>query len=184
MSIATSITGGGTGGSASQLLELLANPDVYTAKLQMMENATAEYKKYVDAVGVATEVVALRDEAAVLKKEANDYKTATKAKADADLVTATAKADNIIAEAQAKADALLGEAKANKEQADVVLAEAKAELATAKNAQAKADAAQVNADAQMATLAQTQASADQTLAAAKALKADILAKHKAFIESL
>ena len=55
MSIATDITGG-AGGSASQLLDLLANQDAYKAKLQAMENATAEYKKYVDAVGTATEV--------------------------------------------------------------------------------------------------------------------------------
>jgi len=184
MSIANSITGGGETGSASQLLDLLANPDAFTAKLQTMQNATAEYKKYVEAVGVATEVVVLRDEAAALKQEANEYKTTTKAKADAGLDAATAKAESIVAEAQAKADGLLAESIANKKQIDIALAEAKEALATAKKAQANADIAQANADKQMATLAQTKEAADQTLAEAQTLKADILAKHTAFIESL
>ena len=58
MSIATDITGGGGSGSASQLLDLLANPDAYKTKLQAMESATAEYKKYVEAIGPASEIVA------------------------------------------------------------------------------------------------------------------------------
>ena len=73
MSIATDITGGASN-SASQLLDLLANPDAYKSKLEAMEKATAEYKKYVDAVGVATEINKLRDQASGLREEAQAYR--------------------------------------------------------------------------------------------------------------
>lgn len=183
MSIATDITGG-AGGSAAQLLAVLSDPTAYQAKIQAMEQATAEYKKYVDAVGVATEVVSLRDDAAALKQQAQDAADAAKAKAKEDLQKAKAKADALLEKAQADADALNAQALANKNEAAAVLAEANALMTQAKQAQDAADAAQAKADKQADKAAAAMADAKDAMAAAQATKADILAKTKAFVEGL
>ena len=134
MSIATDITGG-SGGSASQLLDLLANPDAYKAKLQAMEAATAEYKKYVEAVGVATEVVSLREEAKALRDEAKNYRDNAVAEADKGLKDAQAKADALLDSAKQQADDLAADAKANKAQADSLLTQATSAMRAAQIAQ-------------------------------------------------
>lgn len=62
--ISTDITGGNAG--ASQLLDLLslvANPQVYEAKIKSLQEATELNRKYVEAVGPANEVLDLRDKA-------------------------------------------------------------------------------------------------------------------------
>jgi hypothetical protein len=184
MSIANNITGGGGGSSASQLLDLLANPDAYQAKLQAMENATAEYKKYVDAVGVATEINAIRDQVKANQAQADAEITEAKALAVKIATDAQTEADAKLAAAQATADELTTQASANKAEASALLAQAKKAMQQAEVAQAVADNAKASADAQAAMLFASQETADQTLAQAQALKADILAKHKAFIESL
>lgn len=184
MSIATDITGAPVGSSVNQLLELLANPDAYAAKIKAMEAATAEYKTYVEAVGVATEINNLRDQAKALREEAQAYRDAALAQADADIKTAEAKAATILAEAQQKANELTSNAQAVKSQSDALMNQASALMDQAKAAQAKATADQAAADAQSKRAADTQAQLDSDLAAAQALKDDIVAKHQAFIQGL
>ena len=184
MSIATDITGGSAGGSASQLLDLLANPAAYQAKLQAMEDATAEYKKYVDAVGVATEINAIRDQVKVNQVQAAAEVAEAKALAAKTKAEAQAQADVLLANARQTADELNAQAVTNKAQAEVLLAQAQEAMRQAEVAQAVADNAKASADAQSQAAAQTQAQADQTLAEAQAIKADILAKHQEFIQGL
>lgn len=184
MSISTSITGGSASNQLMDLLAVVANPDVYKAKLDALEAATEENKKYVEAIGPASEVVALREQAKVLRAEAESYKKATIEQADANLVEAKSQAASIVSDAQAKAKAILEEASANKAKADASLGEVKAALQSAKTSQEKAEAAQAAANAQSIELAKTQAEADKTLAEAAALKASIIAKQEAFIKGL
>lgn len=184
MSISTGITGRGDAGSASQLLDLLANPEAYKTQLQAMENATAEYKKYVEAIGVATEITSIRDKLKAGQEqaeadiaEAKALGVTLKAKAEAD-------AQGILDEAKAEAAKLTAQATENKASADALLAQAQALIAKAEADQAKADAAQASANAQAEKLAKTQAEASQALSDAEAAKADILAKHQEFIRGL
>lgn len=184
MSIATSITGGSSYGSASQLLDLLANPEAYKAQLKAMEDATAEYKKYVDAIGVATEITTIRDQLKASQegadaevKEAKEW--AVKIKKDAQ-----AQATSTLGAAKAEAKDLVDKASAAKAEADTLLCQAKEAMRQAEVAQAVADNAKAAADARAQQLAQTQAEADQALADAQAAKADILAKHQEFIQGL
>ena len=184
MSIATSITGGSSYGSASQLLDLLANPEAYKAQLKAMEDATAEYKKYVDAIGVATEITTIRDQLKASQegadaevKEAKEW--AVKIKKDAQ-----SEADEIFSSAKSASADLLKKASSTKDDAESLLADAKEAKRQAEAAQAVADNAKAAADALAEKLAQTQAEADQALADAQAAKADILAKHQEFIQGL
>jgi len=72
MSIANSITGGSSSNQLMDLLAVVANPEVYKAKLDALDAATAENKKYVEALGPASEIVALRDEAKVAVQAAKE----------------------------------------------------------------------------------------------------------------
>ena len=184
MSISTSITGGSASNQLMDLLAVVANPDVYKAKLDALDEATAENKKYVEAIGPASEIVALREQEKVLRAEAESYKSAAIAQADADLADAKTQAASIVSAAKTQAASLLEAATANKAKADAALGDVQAALLAAKNSQEKAEAAQAIASAQSQELAKTQAEVDQALEEAQALKASIIAKQEAFIKGL
>ena len=184
MSIATSITGGGASNQLMDLLAVVANPDVYKAKLDALDAATAENKKYVEALGPASEIVQLRDQAKGLRQEADDYKKSAIAQADADLLAAKEKAASLVATAQAKADALVAAATENKAATDALMAQAKAELAAAQKVTADAVKAQASAQAKEQALSKALEDAAAAQAEAETVKADILAKHQAFVEGL
>jgi cell division septum initiation protein DivIVA len=185
MGISTNITG--DSGSSNQLFDLLAvvaNPEVYKAKLSALENAAAENKKYLDAIGPASEIVALRDEAALAAKDAKDVLAQAKLQADKLRQDAIANATDLASNAKAKADALVADAAKIKDSADSVFAEAKAEIATAKAATESAKKAQVEAEAKAKELVEALSAAQTAKEEAQAVKADILAKHEAFIKGL
>lgn len=184
MSIATDITGGAASNQLLDLLSLVANPAVYEAKVKALQDATEENRKFVEAVGPASEILKLREQAAAMRDEADKYRQDAFSDGDAQLKKAQAQAAAIVAEAQAKADVLMGQVQSE-------LADAKAARAAVEQLRASADSAQKAAAASIEAANQREAAAkaaqdaaDAAKTDAEAIKADILAKHKAFIESL
>ena len=184
MSIATDITGAPLGNSATQLLELLANPDAYLAKLQAMEKATAEYKLYLEAVGPATEVLTLRAQATALRSDAEKRLVEAQAEADTSILEAQAEAEKILSDAKTSADALTALAHIKLSEAEGVKAQAHQMLESATLAKSDADLAITLADRREVLAKAAQEAAEAAKAEADALKADIIAKHQAFIQGL
>jgi cell division septum initiation protein DivIVA len=184
MSIATSITGGSSSNQLLDLLAVVANPDVYKAKLDALDAATAENKKYVEAIGPASEVVALRDEAKEKVAKAKDTLAQAEVRAEQMRQAANDSANATLTEARAKADAIIEEATTAKSLAEELLAQTQAEAVATKKAKAEAAKAQASAQAREQELIQTLEDAKTAKAEAEAIKADILAKHQEFIQGL
>ena len=143
MSIATSITGGSASNQLMDLLAVVANPDVYKAKLDALDAATAENKKYVEAIGPASEIVALRDEAKAAAQAAKEALAQAKTDAAQLVSNANTKADGIVVAAQSTAETMIATAVAAKDEADLAAKQNKAALLEAKKATAAAEAAKV-----------------------------------------
>lgn len=177
----------GTVGGANQLLDLLslvANPTAYEDKLKTLQDATAENKKYVEALAPASEIVALRDAARIELENAKAEAAEIKAKAKAS-------AQNVLAKANAEASSILAEADSIKEKAIELQKQATGEMAQAKSIQntaeqniAKANAAFSAAEAAKADAQQARVDANNAKAEYAALRQSLIDKHKAFIESL
>ncbi len=173
--------------ASSQLFDLLAvvsNPDVYTAKLKALQDATDANNKTIALVGPANQVLQLRD----------DAETALAA-AKQKLVDAQTAADQVKQAAQDEISSLLSAARQQAQQtvndANVLKADAGAALITAQDnaksaiaADAKAKEAEAAAQAATLSLNNAVSAANEAKADAEATKAAIIAKHKAFIESL
>lgn len=184
MSIATNITGGASSNQLMDLLAVVANPDVYKAKLDALDAATAENKKYIELAAPASEILAMREQIKAKNTEADAELADAKERAVTAVKEAKEKAASLVATAQAKADGLVAAATENKAAADSLLAQAKAELAAVQQAKADALKAQASAQAKEQTLIETLANAAAAQAEAEAAKADILAKHQEFIQGL
>ena len=177
------------GGSAdsSQLLDLLtvvANPGVYKAKIDALDKATEENKKYIALVGPANEILAMREKIA---KDAADSQVALeKAQQDAAAVISDAKveAKDITKKAQDKAAALNAKAQAAADEATAKLAQAEQVLADAQKKQDSADKQANEQASKVQALEKAKAELDTANAEVAVIKADLLAKHQAFIESL
>ena len=185
MSISTNIDG--SSGTTNQLFDLLtvvSNPDAYKAKITALETATAENKKYVEALGPASEIVALRNQTAALRQEAQDYRDAAITEADIGIQEARAKANGIAIEAQKKADALIAETTAAKEAAEQLAKQNRAALVATEKALFDAEKAKAVAESKAQELEQAITDAQAAAADARATKAAIVAKHQAFIGSL
>jgi len=177
----------GTSGSSNQLFDLLtvvANPASYQEKLKALEDATAENKKYVELVGPASDVLALRD------KARDDAAKAAQALKDAEN-----KASEIVAGAEARANVIVStaqeQAEAVREQAQEVLSEARSFKVQVDKASAQAEQIQSRAEAAIASAQAKSEKLDKALADAQEAKEefvnareDLIAKHKAFIASL
>ena len=184
MSIANSITGGGSSNQLMDLLAVVANPDVYKAKLDALDAATAENKKYVEAIGPASEIVALRDQAKADAQAKKDALTQAKEEAVQIVSAANAKADEIVSAAQVKANELASAALTAQSEADLAAKQNKAALAETKKAVAAAEAAKATAEEKAAELVKAVADAEAAKADAEATKASIIAKQEAFIKGL
>lgn len=184
--ISTDITGN-AGGDASQVFNLLAvvaNPDAYGAKLKALVEATEEHKKFIALVAPAAEIRKIREEIegdkALAKQELKDAKReADKAKADAKAAAkvTTDKADKVLVDAQEQAAKTVADAQKE-------LSDAKALAAALKSQLAAAAAAEKDALARANELKQSLAIVEADRAAVQAARDALIAKHKAFIESL
>jgi cell division septum initiation protein DivIVA len=178
----------GSSGNGSQILDLLAlvaaDPKVYQSKLKELQDAADRNQKYVEAIGPVSDIIILRQQAQADTDAAAQALKEAKEQADAMVKEARASADAITDKARIEADAV-------KEQATIATNEASALLSQAQQAKTSVDKAQRDAESAIATaqvkaeqLDQAIADAQTAKAAAEAAKADILAKHEAFIKSL
>lgn len=177
----------GTSGSSNQLFDLLtvvANPKEYQTKIQALEDAIAENKKYVELVGPASDVLGLRDKARDdAAKAAQALKDAEK-KASEIVAGAEARANVIVSTAQEQADSV-------REQAQEILSEARSFKVQVDKAAAQAEQTQSRAEAAIASTQVKSEKLDKALVDAQASKdefvkvrEDLINKHKAFIASL
>jgi hypothetical protein len=180
--IATSIDGSNS--TLDLLSTLLADPKVYANKLAALTDATAENKKYVDLVGPASEILAIRAQAELDRAAAAQDVVDAKVQADSIVGGAQADAAAILADAQGQADTLIAQAKAQKDESDAVLSQAKLSLADVKRAETDAKAATAAANAQAQSLAAAQAATEALQAEVNDIKAALLAKTQAFIQGL
>jgi cell division septum initiation protein DivIVA len=176
------------GSSSNQVLDLLSilsgSPEVYANKLKALQDATAEHQKFVEAVGPAGDIIGLRNQAIVDRDAAKQELSAAKVEAKALVAQAKADAQSTVDAANSKAEAIISEADTQKLTADVLLTKAQQANAAAIKAQAKADGDTAAAQAKSLELDKAITNANLAKAEADATKADIVAKHKAFIESL
>lgn len=175
---------GSAGGQLFDLLKVVANPDVYQEKLKALESATAENKKFVELVGKADEIMKLREAA---KKDLDDAK--------AKLESAKQEAAKIVEKAKSDAQSMLDSA-ASKAERDLMavadrVSEIDQKLGQAKAASASANTDRASAEAMLKDVAAKQAHLERELEVTKKakesyekLKAEIIAKHSDFIESL
>jgi len=184
MSIATSITGGSASSQLMDLLTVMADPNAYKAKLDALEAATAENKKYVEALGPASEIVDLRDKAKASREEADAYKTTTTAEADAVLVAAKDQAATIVADAKDQAKKLVEAAKVKTDAANALMDKALGAQAQVDAAVAAATAAQADYEAKAADLGARMAAAATAQAEAEAYRDSLAAKAQAFAKGL
>lgn len=184
MSISNSITGGNPSDQLMDLLTVIANPEAYKTKLDVLYAATAENKKYVEAIGPASEIVALRDEAKAAAQTAKEI--LEKAKTDAAQIVSNAniEANGIGVAAQNTAESLIASAAASKKEADLIALQNKAALAETKKLAAAAETAKTIADQKAAEWTNAVAAANAAKAEAEAAKASIIAKQEAFIKGL
>ena len=177
----------GTVGGSNQLFDLISlvsDPQAYAEKVKRLEDAAAESKKYVELVAPASDILTLREEsqadraeAARELKEAKTEAASIRAKAKALTGEAQAEAEKIVEEAKVEAQAIRNQAAAEKQELASAIKEAKKDSAEAKRA--------VTGYKKLADEAKAQtAEAEAAIKSSEALKADIIARHKAFIESL
>jgi len=177
----------GSSGSTSQLFDLLtvvSNPAAYQTKLKALEDATAEHKKYVELVGPASDILKLKEKSQKDAQEAAGVLDSAKQQATSLISDAKAQASDIVALAKTEASKLKADAQDVMDAAKLVKTQADRAATQAVQAQAKADFAVAEANAKVKELDKAIDDAQAAKDAANALKADILAKHKAFIASL
>ncbi len=183
--IGTDISGGSSG--SNQLLDLLsavANPDAYAEKVKNLEALIAENKKFVELVAPADDIMSLRQKLQAELQEAADAKEAAKTESAQILSESKSQAAASVRDAQQKAKQIIADAEALKAAAQAELAGVKASTKAAKDAETASRAAEAESKAKAEK-------ADATIKVAEAdrqevadMRLDIIAKHKAFIESL
>ena len=187
MGISTDISGSSNVGGASQLLDLLAlvsNPAVYKNKLDALEAATAENKKFVELVGPADSIVKMRETIALELADVKRTSEEAKKTVAETVLAARSQAAEMVSDAQAKADALKAEAQALVDEAKSDIAATKAALSAAKKAKVDADAISADFAVRSQALADAQVEVDVMKAEITAAKEAILAKHQEFLASL
>lgn len=185
MSISNNIDG--SVGGNNQLLDfisLVTNPKAYEAKIKALQEATETNQKFVELVAPATEIMDLREKIKADKAATKSALEEAKIKADVTIKNAQATADAILADAKAKAEQLTNEAQAAADDAKAAQSEARRSANEVKKAKTDYDNLNDSLKDQQAQLAKTQAEADAIRKEVEADRADLIAKHTAFIKSL
>lgn len=175
------------GGGSSQLMDLLtvvANPDAYKAKVDALEAATAANKTYIELVAPADEILKLREKVAQDAADSQAALDKAQAEASSTVTEAKAQAKEIVKTAQDKADALTAKAQTADTEAQAKLADAQKAMAGAAALQKSANDQMTEYAAKLQALEKAQAELNTANAEIAVIKADLLAKHQAFIASL
>ena len=184
--IGTDISGG-SGNGSSQLLDLLsvvANPDAYAEKVKSLEALIAENKKFVELVAPADDIISLREKLQVELQAAIDAKEAAKAESSQIISDSKSQATASVRDAQQKAKQIIEEAEAIKAAAQAEMAGAKASAKAAADAEDAARVAEAKSNAKAEKAIATIKAAENERQEVADMRLNIIAKHKAFIESL
>jgi hypothetical protein len=186
MSIARDITGTVSGG-ANQLFDLISlvtDSKAYAAKVKELQLLIAENQRYVEAVGPAADILALREQASKLNaeahskfEEANAFVTATSRQAKED-------AEKIVSESKLAADKLLADAKVATKKASDLSKKANDRAAELDAKERELTDLASRLQAKEADLAKALSAAEASKQDAINFKNDIIAKHRSFIEAL
>lgn len=185
MSIANNIDG--SSGGANQLLDLLSvvsNPKVYEAKIKSLQDATDEYNKAIALAGPASEILELREKTAKLLDKAENTLSEAEAQALQTVNDAKRKADAIMTEAKSQAQQLENKAKELVEDAKQRASEASLAETVANATKVELDKKLLDLDAKMTDVQAAEQAANDSKAMFDKAYSNIIAKHKAFIESL
>jgi hypothetical protein len=177
----------GSVGSSNQLLDLLSvvsNPKVYEAKIQDLQDATDAYNKAIALAGPADEIVDLRAKAKADRDAAKAELSDAKAKASKALADANAQANNVILDATNKANDIVNAAKNKQADTDKLQADVVASQNEVQKLQDAANKLNATAQKKLDDAASLLSKAKDAQQQADADKASVIAKHKAFIESL
>lgn len=166
------------------LIDIVSNPDEYKKRVKALQDATAENLKAVELVGKATKITELQAAAEADRALAAEELSKAKEKASDLVKDAKDKANKVLSDADVKIKAMYEDALKAKAEADA--------------SKVAADKARTESEKEKADLAKDRASLDNLVkaakdreeAAAKAFdeyakaRADVLAKHQAFISGL
>jgi hypothetical protein len=184
--IATNIDGSPVGGNA--LFDILAvvvsSPEVYAEKLKQLQESIDRNNEAIALAGKASEIVAIREGIAEEKAAAQGVLDRAVFDAQALVSASSAEAEQIVTAAQAEAAELRKDATAANRAAKAKLAAAHDAAAVLEAQQAALDVRINELDAAIAAANAEKAAANAAQDAVDELKADIISKHKAFLESL
>ena len=186
MSISTNIDGSTVSGTDDvlSLISLISDPVAYKKKIDALNAATDENRKFVELVAPAKDIIVLRDKAKVELDEAVDLKKKAQADADAQFAAAQSAVAKIIDDANSKAAGIIASAEAAKAEADATAAEASKNLAAMKNERAALTKATKEANAARDAANAEKEDAEAAKAAVVSERNALIAKNKAFIESI
>ena len=174
-------------GSNSQLLDLLtvvAKPELYAARIADLDAKTEEYRKMVEAVGPASEIVAMRDQAKLALEQAEAKLSSAKAEAALILSDAKAQAAETQRDARSKSAVALERASSKAEEAEKDRSEASLAAIAAKSLMEDAVKVKAGADAELEKAKADRSELAKATKNATDLREAIVEKHRAFIEGL
>jgi methionyl-tRNA synthetase len=177
----------GSTGSSNELLNLLAvvaNPKVYESKIKDLQDATDAYNTAIALAGPANEILDLKEKAKADREAAKAELADAKDKSSKIFDDAKTQAYNTILESTTKANEILNAAKNKQVETDHLQASVVAAQADIQKLQAAADKANATAQKKLDDAIDLLAKAKEAQKQADADKANLIAKHKAFIESL
>jgi len=186
MSIARDITGAVSGGANQlfDLINLVSNPKVYEAKVKELQDLIAENQRYVEAVGPAADILALREQTSKLNAEAHSkFEEANKFASDTER-QAKAEADKVLEEARLAADKLIADAKATTKKANDSVKKANERTTELDAKERELTNLASRLQAKETDLAKALTEAEAAKQDAITAKNAIIAKHKALIEGL
>lgn len=174
----------GSIGSANQLLELLSNPAAYEKQIKALQEAAEESKKYVELVAPASDILALKDKLRAEKEELDVLLDNAKKEAADRVASAKAEANSIVDGANKKAEEIVKKAADLEAQALEKISEATAKINESQKSKVYYDELKISLSKKLKDL---EVATSENLAAKEqyeAKRSEIIAKHKAFIESL
>ena len=186
MAISNSIDGS-SNSAASQIFDLLsimADPKAYNEKLKALQEAIEKNQKFVELVGPAKDIVNLHEKA---KQEYLDAKAAAQAvieQSKAEAEATKSEAAVILDDARKQAAEVKKSAQKLEYEAQVKNNDLAGRIIVVQNEKALLEAARWNAETISANADEQIKAAEAARAAANADRDAIIAKHKAFIESL
>lgn len=185
--IGTDITGA-TKDNLTDLLNIVADPKAYSEKMQALQSAIAENKKYVELVAPASDIIKLRNETrelvAQVKAQAEETKASAEAEAKKMLSEAKSEAEKLVSDATNEANAIKSSVVDMKQDAESILADAKRQADSVAKSQGRLDAEIKKYQALIDGVEAQKAEVQQEKANYEAMIAEIAAKHRAFIDSL